>query len=96
MSAAQDAEAVIEDGVIIIRLPIANLHIAVEGMWAAGASDVRYKVTNADVFAKEFVRALNRESEDGTTLIHTCFDEAALDAIDEGAEGIEEHEEQEV
>lgn len=92
---SNEAVAVIENGAITITLLVKKLPIAIECMWAAGYSDIRYKVTDADVFAKEFVRALNRESEDGTTAIHKLFDAAALEAIDQGAEGIEEHEEQE-
>lgn len=90
-----DGTAFIDDDVIIIRLPISHLPMAIEGMWAAGYSDVRYKVTNAEEFAQEFVRELNKESEDGTTMIHSLFDKAALNAIDQGAFGIEEHEDQE-
>ncbi len=90
------AKAIIVGDEIVIRLPIDRLPIAIDCMWAAGYSDIRYKVTDANVFAKEFVRSLNRESEDGTTLVHLCFDKAATDAIDMGAEGIEEHEYQEI
>jgi hypothetical protein len=91
----RDSEAYIKRGAIVIRLPVKNLPLAIEGMWAAGYSDVRYKITDTEAFAAEFVHALNREAEDGTTLIHKCFDAAALEAIDQGAEGVEEHEEQE-
>jgi hypothetical protein len=88
-------KAVIEDGVIIIRLPVANLPAVVEGSWASGAMDVRYKVTVPEDFAKDLVRELNEENEIGTTPIHKMFDAAIDKAIEWGAEGIEEHEDQE-
>jgi hypothetical protein len=46
-------------------------------------------------FAKEIVRSINDESENGSTRFHLMFDEAMEHAIDQGAEGIEEHPEQE-
>ena len=88
--------AVIEDGVIIIRLPIKNLPAVVEGSWAAGGMDTRYKVTDPEAFAKELVSELDREDDIGTTRIHKMFDRAIDEAINQGAEGIEEHEDQEV
>lgn len=87
--------AVIEDGAIVIRVPIANLPAVVEGSWAAGGMDVRFKVTEPDAFAKALVVELNEEDEGGTTRIHKMFDRAIEEAINQGAEGIEEHEEQE-
>lgn len=49
-----------------------------------------YKVVDPEVFAQEVVRALKREKEDGTTPVHELLDHAFADAIDDGAEGIEE------
>jgi hypothetical protein len=86
--------AVIEDGVIIIRLPIENLPAVVEGSWAAGGMDVRFKVTDTKAFAKDLVAELDREDDAGTTRIHKMFDGAIIEAISEGAEGIEKHDDQ--
>lgn len=47
------------------------------------------KVTDPDVFAKEVVRELLQEEEDGTTLVHKMFDAAINEAIENGAEGID-------
>lgn len=91
---SEPATAVIEDDTIIIRLPIANLGAALEGAWASGHQTGRYKVTDAEAFAKEFVIELNREAEDGTTPIHGLFDKCMYEAIDQGAGGVEEHEDQ--
>lgn len=89
------AKAHIVGGDIIIRLPIENLPIGVDGAWAAGYLSPRMKVTDAAAFAKDLCHALNNESEDGTTAIHRMLDKAVLDAYESGAEGIEEHEDQE-
>lgn len=90
------ADAVIENGSIVIRVAVDALPAIVEGGWAAGAYDTRFKVTDIFEFAADLVRELNRESEDGTTRIHVMFDKAILEAVDQGAFGIEEHEQQEV
>lgn len=91
----QSAEAVIKDGWILIGVPITNLGAALEGAWACGENTPRYRVTDADAFAKEVVSELNRESETGTTMIHQMFDKAMYEAIDQGGEGVEEHPDQE-
>jgi hypothetical protein len=88
-------QAVIEDGCVIIRVPIKNLPTVVEGSWAAGGMDTRYKVTDPEAFAKDLLMALNDEDDIGTTRIHKMFDAAIDEAINQGAEGIEEHEDQE-
>lgn len=56
----------------------------------------RYKVIDPAAFAKELARELNDEDDDGTTRIHRMLDKAIEGAIDQGAEGIEEHEDQEI
>ena len=46
------------------------------------------RVTDIAVFAKEIALILQREEEDGTTLVHRLLDKAASEAIDQGAEGV--------
>lgn len=87
-------QAVIEDGAIVIWVPVDCLPAIVEGAWAAGYMDTRFKVTDAATFAKALVIELNSESEDGTTAIHKMFDACINEAIEQGAEGIDEHEDQ--
>lgn len=89
-----NGQAIIEDGAIIVRIPLENLPQVVEGAWALGSLESRWKVTDAQVFATELVRALNDEDEQGTTRIHKMFDAAINEALEQGAEGIEEHEDQ--
>lgn len=87
-------QAVIEGDTVVIRISLVSLPTAVEGAWASYGLPTRMKVTDVKAFAKELVIALNREEEDGTTRIHTMFDGAINEAIEQGAEGIEEHEDQ--
>lgn len=88
------AQAVIENGSIVIRVPIAALPQVIEGAWALGGIDTRMKITDADAFAKDLMHELNNEDEQGTTRIHKMFDRAMNEAIEQGAQGVEEHENQ--
>jgi acyl dehydratase len=47
------------------------------------------EVTDAKLFGRELVRALQDEEEDGTTPIHLMLDAAVMSAIENGAEGIQ-------
>lgn len=88
------AHAYIEKSCIIIRVHLDYLPTIVDGAWAAGGMDTRYKVTNCVEFGRDLVAELNHEAEDGTTRIHKMFDGAIEEAISQGAFGIEEHENQ--
>lgn len=46
------------------------------------------EITDTDKFMSEIVKELLSEEEDGTTPIHIALDTAAMNAIDNGAEGI--------
>ena len=87
-------EAVIEDGSIVIRVALSALPMVVESSWASGALDTRFKITNVEEFAADLVTELNSEAEDGTTMIHQLFDKGINEALEQGARGIEEHENQ--
>ncbi len=88
--------AIIENGSIVIRIALSTLPMVVEGSWASGAMDTRFKIINIEEFAADLVTELNSESEDGTTRVHKLFDGAIEEAINQGAFGIEEHEDQDV
>ena len=90
----QPGKAVIEDNAIVIRVPLASLPQVVEGAWALGSLDTRWKLTNVPLFARDFVRELNSEDEEGTTMVQRMFDAAINEALEQGAEGIEEHDDQ--
>ena len=72
----------IEGDEIVIRIPISLLPCAVQ---VEG-----FKVTDAVKFAEELVSAINLEDEEGTTPVHKMLDEAANTAIEDGAYGVEE------
>lgn len=87
-------QAIIEDDVIVIRLPIVNLPAVLEGSWLANGIDTRFKVTDPAAFAESLVYELNTEDDNGSNRIHKMFDRAINDAIDQGALGVDEHEDQ--
>jgi hypothetical protein len=84
----------IEDGVLVIQIGVEWLARAVKlnpdlteydeksGEW------IEPKITDPDKFAVEVLHAIQDESEDGTTLVHMALDTAAMNAIENGAEGI--------
>lgn len=49
-----------------------------------------FYISDPAVFAKELVRALEDEEEDGTTPVHRMLDAAALATLENGGLGIEE------
>ena len=85
-----DTKAVIRDGQIVISVAIDALPIILSGACAADAIAGLFRVTNPAVFAEAVCVALNQEAEDGTTRVHTMFDSAFDHAIEQGAEGVEE------
>lgn len=89
-------QAIIEKGSLVIRVSLEALPMILDGAWAMNKLDKRYKITDASEFAKELTYALNAEDEQGTTPVHTLFDKAILEVIEQGGFGIDEHETQEV
>jgi hypothetical protein len=46
-------------------------------------------ITDMDTFSIDFLRELENEDETGATAIHRALDLAAIDAVENGAEGCE-------
>ena len=84
-------EATLSRGSISIRVNEKALRQLVEGCWATGNMEVRQRIIDAPTFMAEVLRQLNDESEDGSTLVHKMFDAAINEALEQGAEGIEDH-----
>jgi hypothetical protein len=82
-------QAIIEKGQIVIRVPIKNLQVILDGACAINKYPLM-KITDKEKFAKDLVQALNDEDEEGTTRIHKCFDKAFQEAIEQGSEWAEE------
>lgn len=88
-------QAVIEGDAIVIRVPLKNLQAVLDGGYACNVYDRRYKITNLPGAAKDICNALDDEDEEGTTSIHRLFDAAINEAMNQGSEWFEEHEDQE-
>lgn len=84
-------EATISRNSISIRVPFTRLQQLMDGSWRLGALEVRQRVKDPGVFAAELVAALNAEDEGGSTIVHKLFDTAINSAIENGAEGVENH-----
>ena len=95
MTKSTGAKAKIIDGQIVISIDIDALPLILSGSIAANAVSGMFKVTDAAAFAKEVCSSLNAEREDGTTRVHLMFDSAFNHAIDQGAEGVEEIDDEE-
>lgn len=84
----------IDDGVLVIRIGVECLAKAIKLNPELAEYDEKTgewnepEITDADKFAVEVMHAAQEESEDGTTLIHIALDTAAMNAIEDGAEGI--------
>lgn len=73
---------------IVITIPVDALPIAAGIAWDAYAGNSsRLQISHLDLFAREFVLALGRESETGDTLVHRMLDQAVVDAVEGGADG---------
>lgn len=77
----------IEGDDLVIRIGSALLLHAVQN----GANwDGTMEITDPEKFLGEIVRELESESEDGTTLLHIAFDKAALNAVENGSEYVDD------
>lgn len=86
--------AVIDGDAVVICFPLAFMQTALDGAWGLNVIDRRQKVTDEAEFAKEFCRALNAESENGTTMVHRMADMAFVNMIESGAFGFDDHKDQ--
>jgi len=89
---SHSAQARIEDGNIVIRTPVSALPDALELNPRDFGGEHNYfakHITDVDQFAKDVEYELNREDEDGTTLVHTMLDDAMAKAIDNGSIAID-------
>jgi hypothetical protein len=78
----------IEGTEVVIRIPLTALPHAAEVAWNDAYERHGLFVEDVEAFAKEFVRYLNDEDEEGTTVLHLAFDKAVINATEQGAFGI--------
>jgi hypothetical protein len=87
---APSGVAVLVDGAIVIRVPVAGLAAAVRQSCDGGhIGPPLIEISNEAAFAKAMVLELNREREDGETPITLMLDAAVIAAAECGADGCE-------
>ena len=85
----------IEGDALVIRLDAKAIKAATEAHPFLGGYDPdlgigpEVRVVDAAEWMKSVCYELNKEAEDGTTLIHSMFDKAFLHALENGGEGAE-------
>jgi hypothetical protein len=89
----QQLQVEIDDGVLRISIGVDLLCHAVQVPWKE--SGFNYRVIDKDAFAKAIANELEREDEEGSTPLHFVFDKAADEAIEQGADGVEEFQDDE-
>lgn len=85
----QPLEVEIFEGVLRITIGVSTLGFAAKHIPNTGWDEDHLKVTDESVFAEEILRELQREQENGTTLVHRMLDQATLRAIEQGCEGVD-------
>lgn len=95
MSKDKPLSCEVVDGELRIRIGVDILKFAAEHCdhfynGSVESADGPYiSVTDAEEFAREIVRHLNEEAEDGHTVIHEMLDQAFVSAINYGCEGVD-------
>lgn len=87
-----ESEAWIEDGILKINLQISTISHAArcsEYFYACRESGHPLEIRDEATFAMSVKRALNEESEDGSTPITRMLDAAFRAVVDSGADGVE-------
>lgn len=83
----------LKDGALQIVIPLENLRYAAEhhpGLDETADERVpTLKITNLETLAKDVVRAINDEAEEGSTPLIRMLDAAIVDAVESGTEGID-------
>lgn len=80
----------IESGRLVISIGIETLRhaIALSPYMLNFVDFSEPRIIDDDVFARDVLLELDREDEDGTTLVHLALDKAAERAIENGSEGV--------
>jgi len=83
-----DGELQIRIGVDILKFAAEHCERFYNGS-VASADGPYIKVTDPEEFAREIVRLLNEETEDGHSIIHEMLDNVFVEAIEYGCEGVD-------
>ena len=87
--ADQGLRVTIDDGRLVISIGVDVLCFAAEScarFYDGEVDKYTLKITNKAMFARDVLRMLEREQEDGTTPVHTLLDNAFEAAVDDGCE----------
>lgn len=79
-------------GELVIRIGVDTLKWAAEhheDFWLPSTDKYTVAVSAPVKFAREVVKELRREEEDGSTLVHLMLDKAIAEAVEQGAEGLD-------
>lgn len=86
----QPLKVAIEAGRLVISIGMTTLGEALVGPGSPLKIDCPHaKITDHAKFAREVMRALLEEEEDGTTAVHRMLDGAAVVLLENGAEGVD-------
>jgi hypothetical protein len=88
----QHLTAQVANGYLDLGIGLDTLRFAAEAhpdFWdgESGTDVPNIRITDMGVFAKDVVRAINDEAEDGSTLLTSMLDEAIKQAVEDGSEG---------
>lgn len=90
MTKDQQLKVEVVDDRLVISIGIGLLAFAVQASSDASGWPEDWYVSDPAAFAAEVARQLENEEEDGTTPVHRMLDAAALEALEQGADGVEE------
>lgn len=87
MSEQRNQQLTVEvvDGRLVISI---GVDLLVHAVTHGDGWEEDWEVIDADKFASAIAGQLEREEEDGTTLVHRAFDDAAMAAIEDGDDGV--------
>jgi RNA 3'-terminal phosphate cyclase len=88
MTDDKQLEVGMSDGKLVISIGIDLLLFAIghQEQFANTLDSCGCQITNAEQLAKAIVEELEREQEDGTTVVHEMLDNAAMSALENGAD----------
>jgi len=81
----------IEGDHLVIRIGIECLTSAIPlaDTWPINDEGEPYKIVNNQQFLQDLIRELERENEQGATLLHLALDQAATAVTEQGYESVE-------
>lgn len=84
----------VEGDQLVIRITTECLLHAVtcSSQWPTDETGEPIRISNGPLLIQDIIHELQREDEQGTNSMHRMFDEAALDALNNGSEAVDDDE----